>query len=154
MKKFLVATALLSFAATAAIAEDNPFAAMKGKVKPGMYENKMEMEIPGMPAGMGPQSFTNKTCLTDADLEKGAAFNKGRDGKAASDCAVKDFKMTGSGATYKMVCTGASKMEGDTTLTFMPDGYKGVTKMSMMQGGQAMNVTSKFESKYLGTCTK
>ena len=153
MKKLLVATALLTFAATAATAQDNPFAAMKGKVKPGMYENKMEMEIPGMPPGMGPQSFTNKTCLTEADLEKGAAFNKGRDGKA-QDCEIKDFKMTGSGATYKMACKGANKMEGDTALTFMPDGYKGVTKMSMMQGGQAMNVTSKFESKYLGACAK
>ena len=153
-KLITVAAAALAFTATASFAQSNPFSAMKGKTKPGLYDYKMEMEMPGMPAGQGMPPMKVQNCVTEADLEKGTAFNKRQDGKAAPDCEVKDFKMSGNTASYKMVCKGANPMEADSTITFSPDGYKGTTKMAMDHGGQKMNMTSKFEAKYLGPCTK
>jgi len=152
-----IAVAALALAATAALAQDNPFAAMKGKARPGLYDYKMEMDMgqmPGMPAGMGKQSFSRQQCVTEADMEKGAAYNKGRDGKGRGDCEVKDFKMSGNTATYKMVCKGANPMVADATITFGADGYKGTTKMTMTQNGQAMNMNSSYEAKFLGACPK
>lgn len=153
-KSIAIAAAAIAFAATASFAQGNPFSALKGKIKPGLYENKMEMEMPGMPAGMGKQAFSNQTCLTDADLEKGAAFNKGRDGKSPSDCEVTDFKLSGNSASYRMVCKGANPMEADSVINFTPNGYKGITKMSMVSAGKPMNMTSNIEARYLGACPK
>jgi hypothetical protein len=153
-KLIAVAAAALAFTATASFAQSNPFAAMKGKTKPGLYDYKMEMEMPGLPAGMGGKPISVQNCVTEEDLEKGAAFNRSGDGKKAPDCDVKDFKMSGNTASYKMVCKGANPMEADSTITFVPDGYKGTTRMAMDHGGQKMNMTSKFEAKYLGPCPK
>lgn len=51
MKKLVVILACV--AAVPTLAQDNPFAGMKGKVKEGMWEYKMQMgAMPGMPAGM------------------------------------------------------------------------------------------------------
>ena len=158
MRTLILASAVaMAFAASASIAQSNPFSAMKGKIKPGMYDYKMEMDmgqVPGMPAGMGKQSFSNQHCVTAEDVEKGGAFNKGRDGKAAQNCEVKDFKMSGNTATYKMVCKGQHAMEADSVITFVPDGYKGTTKMAMIREGQKMNMTTSYEAKYLGACPK
>jgi hypothetical protein len=158
MKTLILASAAaMAFAAGASIAQSSPFAAMKGKIKPGMYDYKMEMDmgqVPGMPAGMGKQSFAQQTCVTEADLEKGTAFDKGRDGKSPADCEVKDFKLSGNTATYKMVCKGQHAMEADSVITFVPNGYKGTTKMAMNREGQKMNMTSNYEGKYIGACPK
>ena len=158
MRTLILASAVaMAFAASASIAQSNPFSAMKGKIKPGMYDYKMEMDmgqVPGMPAGMGKRSFAHQKCVTEADMEKGTAFDKGRDGKSPADCEVKDFKMSGNSATYKMVCKGQHAMEADSMITFVPDGYKGTTKMVMSREGQKMNTTTNYEAKYLGACQK
>jgi hypothetical protein len=67
----------------AAWAPTTPSIAFKGKVKEGMYEYKMEMDMgqmPGLPPGMGKQSCTMQHCVTAQDIEKGR-MGKGRDGK-------------------------------------------------------------------------
>ena len=51
------------------------FEAFKDKVKPGLYEYKMDMDmgqVPGMPPGMGKQSHTMKRCVTQEDVDKGS----------------------------------------------------------------------------------
>ena len=158
MKTLILASAVaMAFAASASIAQNSPFAAMKGKIKPGMYDYKMEMDmgqVPGMPAGMGKQSFAHQKCVTEADLEKGTAFDKGRDGKSPADCEVKDFKLSGNTATYKMVCKGEFEMVADNTIHFVSDGFNMNMKMQMDRGGQKMNMTQNMEAKYLGACTK
>ena len=52
-----------------------PLDQIKGKMKEGLYEYKMTMDmgqVPGMPAGMGPQTMTMQNCLKSEDIEKGA----------------------------------------------------------------------------------
>lgn len=149
------AAAFCVLAAATAIA--GPFDQFRGKMKPGMYEMKMDMDmgaIPGMPPGMGKQSHTIQHCVTEQDLEKGA-FSRGRDGKGPNEnCEVKNMNVSGNTATYQMVCT-QPKMTADNKITFSGNGYVMDMKMSMDQGGgHMMNMNQHVESRLLGPCTK
>jgi hypothetical protein len=146
--KFLVA-ACAAAACTTAIAA-GPFDQFKGKIKPGQYEVKMDMDMPGMPGNMGKQSMTMKNCVTDKDIENG---RMGKDNKMADTCEVKNFKMSGNTATYTAACK-EPQMTSDTTITFRDDGYTMSSKTSMVQGGQTMQMTHKMDGRYIGPCTK
>lgn len=149
----LLAAAL---AATAAHAQ-SPMSAMKGKMKDGLYAYKMEMDmgqVPGMPAGMGKQTMAFEHCVTPQDIEKGN-LGKGKEERNPGNCEIKDFKMSGNTATYKMVCKDRDMaMTADNTITFVPDGYRMAMKMAMDQGGQKMNMTQNMEARYKGPCKK
>lgn len=146
-RKFLNAACIAALCASPAIAQD-----MKGKMKEGLYEVKLDMEMPGMPAGMGKQSMTMQNCVTAKDLESGRIGQ--RPDEKPGDCEVKDFKMSGNTATYKTVCKGQTQMTADTSMTFRGDGYTMNTKVAMNQGGQVMNMTQKMEGRYIGPCKK
>jgi hypothetical protein len=150
------ATRLLGVACAATLCTtamaDNPFEAFKGKMKEGMYEYKMEMDMSGMgmPAGMGKQNMTFQKCITRQDIEKGQmGRGAGRDGKMPEGCEFKNFTQSGNTATYTMIC---SNMSADNRITFTPDGFNMDMKMAMNQNGKAMNMTQHMESKYLGAC--
>ena len=148
---------LLAIACVAACAPAfAQFEALKGKMKDGLYEQKMEMDmgsVPGMPPGMGKQAFTMQHCFTQQDIDKGG-FNKGRDGKMQQNCEVKNMKVSGNTASYTMVCKGGPDMTADNVVTFRPDGYAMDMKMAMNQGGRPMNMSQHMEAHYLGPCTK
>jgi hypothetical protein len=147
--------AICALLATPAALAQSPADAMKGKMKPGMYSYKMEMDmgqVPGAPPGMGKQTMNMQHCLTDKDIADGQV-GRGRD-QGPKNCEMKDFKMSGSTATYKMVCKGEFEMVADNTINFVPDGFRMNMKMQMDRGGQKMNMTQNMEAKYLGACTK
>lgn len=147
MKKIsVIAIAAVAVCGTAIA---GPFDQFKGKMKPGLYEYKMDMDMPGMPAGMGKHSMTMQHCVTDKDIE-GGDFAK-RD-KQAKDCEIKDMKVSGNTAHYKTVCTGQNKMTADTTITFKSNGFVSDMKMTMDQGGQVMNMSQHMEGTRLGDC--
>jgi hypothetical protein len=153
-----LACVLVAASAFAAHAADNPFAAFKGKVKPGLYEYKMDMDmgaVPGMPPGMGKQSRTMQHCVTEEDVQNGDMGAKDRNGKGMSDnCKVQDMKMSGNTATYKMVCKGGPDMTADNKITFRSDGYSMDMVMDMQdRGGGSMRMKQHVEGKYLGPCT-
>ena len=148
----LAAAASCALAATFVFAA-SPFDAMKGKMKPGMYEMKMDMDMsgnPNIPPQYAKQSHTMQHCVTEQDLEKGA-FTRGRDGKSPSDCEFKDVNVSGNTASYKMVCP---KMTADTKMTFNGSGYTMDMNMTMDQGGKPMAVKQHMESKLIGSCSK
>lgn len=146
--KLLIAACAAAACANAVAA--GPFDQFKGKIKPGQYEVKMDMEMPGMPGNMGKQSMTMKNCVTDKDIESG---RMGKDNKMADTCEVKNFKMSGNTATYTAACK-EPQMTSDTTITFRDDGYTMSSKTSMVQGGQTMHMTHRMDGRYLGPCTK
>ena len=149
----LIATCLAAVSASAW--GDNPFDQFRGKMKEGLYEYKIEMDmgqIPGMPAGMGKQNTSFQQCVTAEDIEKGRVARSGRDGKKSEDCEVKNFKMSGNSASYTMACKGANQMTADNNITFTSDGYKLDSKMAMNQGGRTMNMTQHVDTRYLGPC--
>ena len=143
----LVALACMAVA-TAAMA--NPFSQFKGKMKEGLYETKMEMQIPGMPAGMGKQQMTFQNCVSQKDIDRGAVGQK--DGKMPENCEVRNFKMSGNTASYTMACKGDQPMTADNVITFREGGYTMDMKMAMSQGGQVMNMTQRMDGKYIGPC--
>lgn len=151
MRKTLVAAGILAAFSHAAIAA-GPFDQFKGKMKAGLYETKMDMEIPGMPPGMGKQSMTMQNCVSQQDIEQGQ-MGKGKD-KNMPDCEVKNFRMSGNTATYTTVCKGEMEMTADNKVTFRDNGYSMEMKTAMKQGGQVMNMSQKMEGRYLGPCTK
>ena len=149
--KFLAALVAGAFATAAHAA--GPFDQFKGKMKEGMYETTMEMEIPGMPAGMGKQNMKFQNCVTAQDIESGKV-GKSKDSKMPDNCEVKNFKMSGNTATYTTVCKGDPEMTADTNVTFNDAGYRMDMKMAMKQGGQVMNMTQRMDARYMGACKK
>lgn len=154
--KAITAAAAACCALAAGTALAGPFDQFRGKMKPGLYEMKMDMDmgaVPGMPPGMAKQSHTIQHCVTEQDLEKGA-FSRGRDGKNPNEsCEVKNMNVSGNTATYTMVCT-QPKMTADNRITFNSGGYVMDMKMAMDQGGRMMNMSQHVESRLLGPCTK
>lgn len=149
--KFLFG-ACLAAASTAAISA-SPFGnAFKGKMKEGLYEVRMEMEMPGMPQGMGKQQMTMQNCVTAQDIESGNV-GKGKD-QMQGQCEIRNFKASGNTASYTTVCKGEHAMTADTTITFAGNDYKMDMKMSMNQGGQVMKMSQKMDGRYLGPCKK
>jgi uncharacterized protein DUF3617 len=151
MSTKLLFGACLAAASTAAFAA-GPFDSFKGKMKEGLYEVRMEMEMPGMPQGMGKQQMTMQNCVTAKDIESGSV-GKGKD-QMQDRCEIKNFKMSGNTASYTTVCKGETAMTVDTTITFAGDNYRMDMKMAMNHGGQVMNMTQKMDGRYLGPCKK
>ena len=156
MRKIVAATILAAFASSQVWAA-SPMD-FKGKMKEGLYEVTVNMEmsgVQGMPQGMKMPGTTVQHCITKKDIEEGnqkMLGGGGPRGEMPKDCEMKDFKISGDTASYKMVCTGENKMEIDSTMTFTGTGYKAVQKMKMNQGGQVMNMNSNIESKFIGAC--
>ena len=153
----------IAFSAGSLAASAGPFDQLKGRMKEGLYDYKMEMDmgqVPGMPAGMGKQSMSIQRCLTQQDIDKGnmgrGGGGPGGRGQMPENCDVKDFQMSGNTASYTMVCKPPREMTAENHITFTPDGYKMDMKMNMAMGasGKTMDMTQHMEARYLGPCTK
>ena len=153
-KKILLAAAFAAAFSAAAIA--GPFDGFKGKIKDGLYEYKMQMDmgqVPGMPPGMGKQTHTFQNCVSQKDIEEGG-FGNSKDRKQSENCEIKNMNMSGNTATYTMECKGNPAMKADNKITFTGDGFNMDMKMAMNQGGQVMNMTQRMEGRYIGPCKK
>ena len=143
-----------ALAATPALAQGD-LKAFTSRIKPGLYEYTMEMDmgaIPGAPKGLGKQTMKVQHCLTEKDIQDGQLGRKDPNSKV--DCKITDMKMSGNTANYKFSCSGEMQMTSDNTVTFVPDGYRMVSKMSMNSSGKTMNMTHNSQAKYLGACRK
>src|SRR5258708_12577594 len=102
---------LLAFARSCALAfaADNPFDAFKGKMKEGLYDYKMEIDMsgmPGLPPGMGKQTHAFQKCVTAKDIEKGQmGRGAGRDGKMPETSEFSTFKIPRNTARYTITST-------------------------------------------------
>ena len=149
MKKIALAAACF-LAAPLALA--GPFDSIKGKMKPGLYENKIEMDMgamPGLPPGMSKQTTTQQKCVTQKEIDEDPVSPKGN--RKDEQCEFKDVKTSGDTTTYKMVCP-KNNMVADGRMSFTSSGYVMETNMTMDQGGQKMNMKQRTEGKYLGPC--
>ncbi len=153
MKDLSLAALTCALVATAAVAA-NPFDAFKGKVKEGLYEYRMDMDMgqmPGMPAGMGKQTHTFQHCVTAEDIQRGE-MSRSDQNRKPQNCDFTNFHMSGNTATYTMVCKGGPDMTADNRITFKGDGYDLDTKVAMNQGGHVMNMKEHMQARYLGAC--
>lgn len=112
--------------------------------KPGKWQIKMQMEIPGMPMKMPP--VNTEVCLTEEDI---ANPQKAVPNDPKSDCKVGDYKVAGNKVTWTIDCP-KQKMKGEGEITYSGDSYSGA--MNMNVDGQAMAI--KYSGKHLGECKK
>ena len=150
----LACAAMLPLAAVAADS-DALYDAFKGKIKEGMYEYKMDMDmgaVPGMPPGMGRQSHTIQHCVTGDDIKRGEVNKGGDRNRMPKDCDVKDLKRSGDTVSYKMICTGEHPLTSDNRLTFQSDGFTSDVDMTMNEGGRPMTMKQHMKARYLGAC--
>ena len=151
MKKIHVVAAALLACSGAAIAA-SPFDQWKGKMKEGLYEYKMDMEMAGGPPGMGKMpTQTVQRCVTAKDLEEGN-FTRGANQK--QDCEFQDVKMSGNNGTYKMVCKGQNPMTADVKIAMHDGGFTSDMNMTMAHGpgGQQMTMKQHMVGTYKGAC--
>lgn len=145
-----------ALAATLAVAPalaQSDMQAFASKLKPGLYDYKIEMDmgaVPGMPKGMGKHTMTVQHCLTAKDIADGQLQRN--DPKSKVDCQMQNMKISGNAASYRMVCKGDMAMTADVNVNFVPTGYLMNMKMTMNHGGHAMTTTHNTEARYLGAC--
>lgn len=140
MKKQLF-TALLSIGSCAATAAD------PSNMQPGLWAITTEMEMPGMPMKMPPQ--TMRHCYTAKDLERGQnTVPQSRNG----NCTVKDYSLKGNTATWSIECTGPNAMRGTGSMTTTATSYTGTMKSVINNPGGRMEMTSHLNAKRVGNC--
>jgi hypothetical protein len=151
MRKPLAAACLALAVPALALAQDNPFSGMKGKMKEGQWEYTMKMTMPGLPGGgMAMPAF--RQCVTSAQIEKGGVGQK--EGKMPENCSVRNMKMSGNNVSYTMECTKDPKMVSDVTMTFAGDSFTMKQNTTMDQGGRKMTMVNDMTGKYVGPCQK
>jgi uncharacterized protein DUF3617 len=123
----LAGALLLSSAALAAGTDD-------------LWEITTQMNVPGMPAGMG--SNTQQQCY-EKDMRKNVTGRKDTEG-----CKVTDFKESGTKLTITMSCPKGRSAVMEYVFNQARTEYKGT--MRMKDGGQEMLMN--MSGKKVGTC--
>ena len=100
-----------------------------------LWEITSQMNIPGMPAGMGGQ--TSRVCQGD-DPERRAAAEK----KDKQECKVKDKKQTATRLQVTMVCKEGT-MTIDQQYNAARTEFKGSMKMNTKDGDFTVNTTGR-----------
>ena len=116
-------------------------------MRPGLWEITVQMEMPGMPGPMPPQTMTQ--CWTPEDVKNPGRL-AGKPPAGDMKCEIADQKKEGTTVTWKMKCTGSRPMTAEGRMTVTGDSYEGVVTYDM--GGQRMTVKQK--AKRLGDCKK
>lgn len=138
MRKTTMFVALLVLlCAVSSFAADHP-------QKPGKWQMKMEMEMPGMPVKMPP--VTMEVCVTAEDL---ADPNKAVPKDPKSDCKVGEYQIDGNKVTWTMECP-KQKMKGEGEMTFDGESYSGEMRMRI----EDQEMKTKYSGKWMGACTK
>ena len=113
-------------------------------MKAGKWQVTVEMSMPNMPEKVPPTTFTH--CVTKEEAEHPQLNSKMTD----QGCDVTDYNMSGNTVTWKVKCTGKTKLTGEGRMVFSGDSYEGTTHLKTDQ----MEFDQKFTGKYLGACDK
>jgi len=123
----------------AALAAALPVTAAHAALDGELWEVTTQMNVPGMPAGMGTQK--NRVCTEKGDRKK-AMQSKG-----SEKCKVTDFKESGNKITVTMECPdGTATMEN--TYNAARTEYNGTVNMKSKRGDMTMTMAGK----KLGSC--
>ena len=147
MRRALVLAGLVAaFGASA----QQPAPPLKGKIKPGLYEMKIEADMgtmPGVPAEQKKQVSTRQQCLTAADVDKLTE-------ESAPNCKTSGLKTLADGATFRVTCTGGQEMTADVRINYSNVGYVTESKVSMKPAKDApvATMSQRVTSKYVGAC--
>lgn len=141
MKKLFACGALAVAVAGSAFAADAPAIPQK----PGKWNVKMQMEMPGMPFKLPPINMD--VCLTEEDLkdpQKAVPQDK------KSSCKISDFAVDGNTVTWSMDCP-KEKMKGKGEITYSDTSYTGQLEM---QVNEEQTMKTRYTGTWKGECTK
>lgn len=137
MKKFARTLALLLFtlSSQSLLAE--------ARITPGLWSGTVTMEVPGMPMAM--PSHTIKYCVTADDAIPKSDKNR--------DCQFKDIKTSGNTTSWTMICDNeGNKITAQGKMTYNGTSAKGVINMSVLSGGEKMEMKQTIDAKRIGNC--
>jgi len=97
----------------------------------------MEMAGMSMPAGKPVE-----VCTARAQPVSEQAIPKDK------DCAISDFRIEDSKASYRIACTGRNAMTGEGTMETLPNGYRGSMKAQV----EGQSITMKYQGERIGGC--
>jgi hypothetical protein len=117
-------------------------------MKTGKWQVTMKMEMTGAPFPMPPITFTQ--CITKDDL-KDPKKTVPSSSKNKSDCEIKDYKMSGKKATWRMQCKDGSTGKGE--MTYKNTSYNGVITMESMDRKHGKSeIVQRISGKRIGDC--
>jgi len=137
MRRSLLFAVLALVVVIPAMAADHP-------QKPGKWQIKMEMDIPGMPMKMPP--FTHPVCITEEDLKDP---QKAVPGDPKSQCNVGEYEVDGNTVSWTIDCP-KQKTKGEGKITYTDDSFEGVMNMTV----EEREMSTKYSGKWLGACEK
>lgn len=113
-------------------------------MNPGKYEITAQVEMPGMPQKMPPQTTTQ--CLDEQNPVPDANPD-------SQGCTVTDMTTNGNTITYTMTCDQQGMVIKSTgRLTFKGDVFEGSTQTDMGPQAGGMKITTTVKGKRIGKC--
>ena len=118
-------------------------------VKEGLWEVTARVDEPNDRASTRPTKVQH--FITQKDLQNPQKIVPGGDG---GSCEVKDQKTQGNVLSWTMACNGKTPMTGSGSITFSGTTYTGQSTLTVNRGEGAVNVTVRYDGKYVGPCKK
>lgn len=113
---------------------------MANNMKEGLWEITMQMEIPGMPMQMPPQTYTH--CITKNNMVPQRE-------EPDQECKMIKRDIKGDTVTWVMECkTSEGTAVFNGKVTYKGDSFEGIIKMK--QSG--MEITQNLKGKWIGKC--
>lgn len=111
---------------------------------PGEYRITSKVEMPGMPGGMPPQTFTQ--CISEQDPIPQTK-------SAGQDCEIHNMEQNGNAVTWDMECNQqGQKITSRGEMIYKGDSFEGTitTKMGPQAGN--MIITTEITGERTGNC--
>lgn len=122
-----------------------PAAGAASTMREGLWEVSAAVE------GRKTPPTTVQHCMTKKDMDDPQKFVPGGEG---AGCEIKDHKTQGNVVTWSMACTGKTPMTGSGSITFAETMYTGRSTLSVTRGDKPVQMTIRYNGKYLGPCRK
>jgi len=136
---------MLPLVVVASFAAAQPTAA---NFRDGIWEMTLKSDVPGVQS-MPPMVL--KRCITAKEMQDLQA--KATQPPGADQCKVLEQKTSGATTTWKIECTGKTKIKGAGTVTVGSDTYSMQSQVSMvLPEGKTMDIKSSMTGKRLGEC--
>ncbi|TMH65487.1 MAG: DUF3617 family protein, partial [Betaproteobacteria bacterium] len=99
-----------------------------------LWEVTSQMNMPGMPAGMGAQK--HQVCTEKGDAKKAMSS------KGSEKCKMTDFKQSGNKVTMTMACPDGTAVV-ENTYNAAHTEYNGTVKMTSKRGDMTMTMAGR-----------
>jgi hypothetical protein len=123
-----------------------PLLAQPVNLRPGKYEFKTYMRMPGMPPNLPPR--IDMTCVTPEQVTDVSKVVHARDALLTNECKTSDSKVGGNTLTFTMTCP---KLTTTNEYTFNGESFSAV---SWNKGAAKDDWMMKVDAKRGGECDK